>query len=328
MRTARIFPVVLMALLACILSIGCDGNDHNDECRSGKWDNGTNGGADNGGGTEFAGHLIELCPGTDSSTRIIKITWHRSEGKIDFLSSYGDTVLSEEDADFAVINNDCEGWHVSGGEGIVAEYAETSSFEVPAEGRVFIPSIVDCNGKDYFVNIDHVSVRSNIPGEYIVADSCLERIAFGNAIKIVEGNPMVDVSFRCSSDHGCPVPEPIPEPEPLMHELSLLNGDLLIEFAQKDGRIINLVKDGDEYSLDIDEADRVYWNGDIAGWSLNNDNPYSSDLRLPVTSLCVPEGDDGIIRIVAKNGDIYSINTEKATGFSLDDRKLIELPYE
>jgi hypothetical protein len=123
-------------------------------------------------------------------------------------------------------------------------------------------------------------------------------------------------------------PVVVPPVEP-KHELSVVNKVMTVKFATVDGYIIELVKDGSPISLKVSDVKRIFWNGDVATWSLSDSNPYSVAVTLPenfaVSSIPVPSHDNGIIRIVDKSGGVYSMNNAEATGLSLttDGRKLL-----
>ncbi|EKE19795.1 MAG: hypothetical protein ACD_8C00104G0005 [uncultured bacterium] len=123
-----------------------------------------------------------------------------------------------------------------------------------------------------------------------------------------------------------PVQPPVSEP---MHTITVSGGIMIINFATVDGYIVELVKNGVSTPLRITDVRQVVWNGDVAGWSLATSNPYGVVVTIPensaVSAVPVPVHDNGILRIVDRLGNVYSINTAKIAGLSIttDGRQLI-----
>lgn len=122
------------------------------------------------------------------------------------------------------------------------------------------------------------------------------------------------------------VPGEDPEPEVGPLNAFVVSGTAAsITFVTIDGYIVNVVKNGVASSVKASDIVRVVWNGDIAGWDTSVNAPYKSALTLPMTMLSVPVHDIGIVRLIAVDGTVYSLNTAKTqlvAGEYLDSRSL------
>jgi hypothetical protein len=79
--------------------------------------------------------------------------------------------------------------------------------------------------------------------------------------------------------------------------------------------------------LKVSDVARVIWNGDIAGWDSSATAPHQSLLVVPTTTIKGLAHDIGIVRLVANDGSIYTINARNTifmgTGLYMDSRILI-----
>jgi hypothetical protein len=105
---------------------------------------------------------------------------------------------------------------------------------------------------------------------------------------------------------------------------ALVNG-----FIQELSKLV--IQDGNAVGvpavLKASDVARVIWSGDIAGWDTSATAPYQTPLALPTTKIKGPLHDIGIVRLVANDGNIYTINARNTsfigTGLYMDSRILI-----
>lgn len=105
---------------------------------------------------------------------------------------------------------------------------------------------------------------------------------------------------------------------------ALINGYIqeLSKSTIQDGNVV-----GVPAILKVSDVARVIWNGDIAGWDSSPAARYQAPLVVPTTTIKGPVHDIGIIRLVANDGSIYTINARNTifmgTGLYMDSRTLI-----
>jgi hypothetical protein len=111
------------------------------------------------------------------------------------------------------------------------------------------------------------------------------------------------------------------------HEFSVANNMAKVEFAMVDGYIVNVSNSaGEAASVKLADVCLVVWNGDVAQWSLSPTSKYATTFIFKSVMIPVPDHDIGIVRIMNKKDEVFSINTSKTklqSGMMLDPRKLI-----
>lgn len=275
-------------------------------------------------------HHFELV-NTDTSTQL-KMSLATDGCAIHLVRNGVVASLAIMDVDKIILEGAVIGYVASGGgKSVFVTDVSAITIDGIAAADAILVTVVAKNGDKYFVNPDWVTFDGSAP--MIMRNGIMYYGAMANDQGCVSTPTTTVVSIPTDTTvtstptdtnvNTTPTPT-IPAAEPMI-EISILNGDLQIKFPIVDGYIIDLVKDGIVVALKTSDVHRVFWNGDNAGWSLSDSNPYSGPLNLPVTGLVIPAHDNGIIRIVDINGNVYSINTDKETGLPLtnDGRQLL-----
>ena len=224
-------------------------------------------------------------------------------------------------------NDGCNGWH-KGGKGVPASLSPLNKTTLNVGvGGIGLFSVIEKGGIESFLNIDYI----NMSGKAYYLDKQNGVIYFGSAtVRNPNGTYGPNSNFSCgdtSSGTGTGGITTV-DTSTMTHQISISNGDLQVKFAASSGIIVNLVKNGVPATLDTTKVHRIFWNGDVALWSLADNASYSGPLTLPTTGLTIPAHDNGIIRIVDTSGGVYSIDTSKCAfdlnaKLSTDGRQLI-----
>lgn len=202
-----------------------------------------------------------------------------------------------------IVNGNCLGWPSSGGQGHISAFCGVRVDYLPdlPESQIGLFSLRTNSGEEYFLNTDFIELKE-----------CTWPIKISSGL-IYWGEAVANPNF------SCPV---------YLHKISVSSSGMEVAFNVSDGKIIDLVKDGQSTWLDTSKVHRVFWNGDAAQWSLGDMSPYGAPLQLSMVTIPVPSHDAGIVRLVDTSGAVYSINTSKCqlgsgVSLSVDGRQFL-----